>query len=76
MILLPTDFRCLEAEACEEFLIVAIVVVVIGGGLLVMRQAITGAKHERDTQTQILDQTTAEIGNLRLTVSATRRRNA
>ena len=71
MILLPTVFRCLEAEVCEEFLIIAIVVVVVGGGLLVMRQRSQAQSTSSDTETQILDQTTAEVGDLRLTVNAT-----
>ncbi|MEO8391899.1 MAG: efflux RND transporter periplasmic adaptor subunit [Chloroflexota bacterium] len=54
----------------RRFLILAIVVVVIGGGLLAMRQG-SQAQSTTDTQTQILDQTTSEMGDLRLTVSAT-----
>ena len=53
----------------RRFLIIAIVVVVIGGGVLLMGRS-SQAQSTADTQAKVLDQTTAEVGNLRLTVSA------
>src|SRR5215216_4331997 len=55
----------------RRFLILAIIAAVIGGGFLVMRQGSQAQSATTDTQTQIVDQTTAEMGDLRLTVSAT-----
>ncbi len=54
----------------RRFLIIAIVVIVVAGGLLIMRQGSQAQSTSSDTETQILDQTSAEMGDLRLTVSA------
>ena len=55
----------------RRFLIIAILVVAVAGGLLVMRQSSQAQSTNSETETQILDQTNAQVGDLRLTVSAT-----
>ncbi len=55
----------------RRILLIVGVLIVIGGGLALARQSFQAGSGESQTTQQILDETTAQIGDLRLTVSAT-----